>query len=386
VTAHRRCLPHALLIALCALPLAGRGAAPGAARFTGEPSCASSSCHGGGVGRDQCVIFLKKDVHNHSHEILSKAQSMRLAEGLGIADATKDARCTICHSPFQSVPDEHFVPGVKREQGVSCETCHGAAEGWLRFHTRKDITHDQRIGAGMRETTGLYGHANVCVACHLNIDPQLVKGGHPEMFFELDGQTRTEPPHWKEEQDPWLGPRTWLVGQAAALRELSWNLERLPGTNSGNQAGEQPYPDLQARWQALRWLLKTNPSSTPLPDGPAVKYGVVQSAADRLARSASTSKWSKDSTLTALKRLAAANNEFHDQAISPAEQRRRAELVVLGVDRLWQALKTVGLASPTLEIALTAAQGESKAQTDFDSTRFAAALQQVEVALELLPK
>ena len=386
MTALRRCLPPALALALCLLPSLAQAAASGVNRFTGEPSCASSSCHGGGVGRDQCVIFVKKDIHNHTHEILTKAQSTRLAEGLGIVDATKDARCTICHSPFESVSADRFMPGVKREQGVSCETCHGAAESWLRFHTRKDITHDQRIGAGLRETTGLYARANVCVACHLNIDPQLIKAGHPEMFFELDGQTRTEPPHWKEEQDPWLGPRTWLVGQAAALRELSWSLSRQPANRAADQPGEQNNADLIARWQALQWLLKKSATSSQLPEGAGAKYSVVQASADRLARSASTAKWTRDSTLATLKRLAASNNEFHEEAVTPAEQRRRAELVVLGVDRLWQALKAGGLASPTLEIALGAAQGLSKAQTDFDPARFAAALQQIEVALELLGK
>ena len=43
-----------------------------------------------------------------------------------------------------------------------------------------------------------------------------IGAGHPEMFFELDGQMVAEPPHWKDE-GTWLGPRAWLTGQADVM-------------------------------------------------------------------------------------------------------------------------------------------------------------------------
>jgi hypothetical protein len=355
------------LTACCAL-----AATP--ARFTGEQSCASSSCHGGGKGKEEFTIFHKKDIHNHAHEVLAKNQSTRIGESLGISDVTKDARCTVCHSPQQSVPLERFVAGVKPAQGVSCESCHGAAESWLRFHTRLDITHDQRVGAGLREVKGLYARSNVCVGCHINIDQQLVTAGHPELMFELDGQTRAEPPHWKEESDPWLGPRTWLVGQAATLRELSWKL-----TSGSND-------DLAARWRAMRWMLKQIPAAASLPADQVTDYRATQSSADRLARSAAKQPWSKESTFASLRKLSGLSADFREAAVPAPDQRRRAELLVPAIDRHWQALKTAGVSSPTRETALNVAATEAKAQAAFKPDRFAAALEQVEVAMELLPK
>jgi hypothetical protein len=348
------------------------GTAASPPRFTGEQSCASSYCHGGGKDKDQFHIFKKKDIHRNAHTILANNRSARIGESLGITDVTKDARCTVCHSPQEGVPAERFVAGAKPSQGVSCETCHGAAESWLRYHTRTDITHDQRVGAGLREVSTLYARSNVCVACHLNIDAQLVTAGHPEMFFELDGQTRAEPPHWKEETDPWLGPRTWLVGQASALREMSWKLT--------SQANE----DLAARWQGLRWLLKQIPAASSLPAEQVVDYRATQASADRLARSASVQKWTREMTLASLRQLASRSADFREGAVTGPEHRRRAEMLVLAVDRMWQALKVSGLSSPTLETALGVAAKETKAQTAFQPDRFAAALEQVEVALELL--
>ena len=169
----------------CRRRFSSHGGAAELARFTGEESCRSAGCHGGGVGKNQCSIWEKKDAHARAQAILANARSQRIGQALGMADPSKEGRCTICHSPFESIPQDRFVGGIKPEQGVSCETCHGPAEDWIRFHTRKDISREQRLSAGMREMNDLYNRANTCVACHLYIDPEYVKAGHPEMFFEL---------------------------------------------------------------------------------------------------------------------------------------------------------------------------------------------------------
>ena len=345
--------------------------------FLGQQSCASSGCHGGGVGRDQRLIWQKKDVHSRAHAILGNAWSKRMAETLGIADATIDARCTVCHSPMESVSPTRLAPGVKADRGVSCETCHGPAEKWLLFHTRTDITHAQRVAAGLREVEDLYGRANACVACHLNIDAEVLSAGHPVLIFELDGQIQNQPPHWKDE-GAWLGPKTWLTGQAAALRELSWK--------SGTSATDEM---LLSRWEALVWLLRQTPEGTKqLPAiGNKLDFHAMQSAADRLARIASRSDWNREKTVETLRRITATSGEFRDEFQSQAVLHRRAQVLTLAIDRLWQALKANGAASnERLEKALEISAGEARGQAGFSAPRFAAALQQAEVALELSAK
>lgn len=341
------------------------------AHFLGMASCQSSGCHGGGTGKDQALIWLKRDVHTRAHAILGTARSLRIADSLGIADPLKETQCTVCHSPLHSVPPGRLAQGVKPDTGVSCETCHGAAEPWLRFHTRSDVTHEQRIAAGMREVKDLVGRAGVCVACHLNIDIAMVKAGHPEMFFELDGQMRNEPPHWREVSDAWLGPKAWLVGQAVALRELSWKL------------ATRPDDSLVPRWRALIWLLRqTQLGASQLSDRRSPDYKGTQSASDRLARSASRTAWTRESAGDTLRKLVRTSAEFRAAGVPEVESRRRAEVLVLAIDRLWQALKANGAASSTFDAAVAVAAGEARAQAGFDSARFAAALEQIEVALE----
>ena len=304
--------------------------------FVGSIGCKSSSCHGGaGPKRDQYITWSQKDFHTKGYAVLLNARSTRIAEALGIASATASARCTVCHSPFQSTESTRLTPTAHPDEGVSCESCHGAAGGWLRGHTRADWSYNMRVGAGMRDLRNLYVRANACVACHQNIGIELLRAGHPDLFFELDGQTVAEPKHWKDEQ-PWNGLRQWLTGQAVALREMSWAL------------GQEPNPDewSNARWNGLGWICATTTSladmSSPLrlpPDFPdRSEYSRVQAAADGLARRASGFNWNDGSAKALLVALASTDGDFTESKLPAAILGQRAKRLVLALDRLSSAL------------------------------------------------
>src|SRR2546422_7041610 len=126
------------------------------AQFVGAVGCKSSSCHGGaGEKRSQYIIWSRQDFHRHAFAILVDARSARIAETVGIAEAQSSARCTVCHSPFQSVQQTRLASTAHADEGVSCESCHGAAGSWLRGHTRTDWTYAMRVTAGMRDLRSL---------------------------------------------------------------------------------------------------------------------------------------------------------------------------------------------------------------------------------------
>lgn len=364
-------------LALCcaaALPaVAADATAPLAVhQFTGSQSCASSSCHGGGT-RNEFLTYSRKDRHVFAAGILGKGTSLKIAEALGIGDPTKAAQCTVCHSPMEAVPasrlavrlqpapDQKPVP----DRGVSCEACHGAAGEWLLFHTRKDVNYQQILGTGLRDLIDINGRANVCVACHLNIDEPIRQAGHPELYFELDAQAMLEPPHYVDAR-PSLGPRSWFTGQAVALREMSWKLAA--------KRDER----LVARWKALVWLLQmTEAGAKELPSGE--DFSAMQPAADRLAKKASRDLWTRSQVASQLKRFASSHQEFADAKTGRIEQRRRAELLVPAIDRLWAALKKEGgVTSPGFEKAVNEAAILSHEQDDFAPAQFAEALGKLE--------
>jgi hypothetical protein len=345
------------------------------AKFTGYQSCASTSCHGGGSLHNESIFYDKNDVHRNASGILGKGTSQRIAEAIGIAgDPGRAAQCTVCHSPMEAVPAERLVKDVKPDRGVGCESCHGPAEPWLRFHTRRDVKFEQIVAAGLRDLNDLYGRANACVACHLNLDEPIRRAGHPELFFELDRQCMAQPPHYKDER-PSLGPRSWLTGQAVALREMSWKLSA--------QRDER----LAVRWKALVWLLrKTEAGRKELPEGE--DFSAMQSGADRLARAAAQAIWSKNQIAAQTKDYLSLHAEFGDAKNDKTELRRRAEVLAPAIIRLWSALKTQGAAdsSGAFEPALVVAAKLAKEQESFDPPAFAGQLAELQKAFERVSK
>jgi Cytochrome c554 and c-prime len=348
--------------------------------FVGSIGCKSSSCHGGaGAKRSQYITWSQKDFHTKAYAVLLNARSERIAEGLGIPAAQSSARCTVCHSPFQSVAPSRLQRTAHPDEGVSCETCHGAASGWLRGHTRTDWTYNTRVAAGMRDLRNLYMRANACVACHQNLAPELLQAGHPDLFFELDGQSVAEPKHWRDEE-PWSGLREWLTGQAVALREMSAALASEPQNDAFSIA----------RWDGLAWLCATATSagSIPSPVSPPSStpgrsdFTSMQTQADALARRASTSNWSESSARSLLVALAAADGEFAAKGTASPVLAQRAKRLVLALDRLTNAVNPNRSGPRKIDAELNRLFADVRSLDAFDASTFAAHLQAFRSALE----
>jgi len=363
---------------LCA-PLCGLVTARGAdapAKFLGATSCASSGCHGGGGEKqNQFLTWSLKDFHSQRPAAtLTTARSRQIGEALGIKDPTAEARCTTCHAPLHDVPDDLRGKDFKVSEGVSCESCHGPSENWLRAHTRHDYTRADRTAAGMRDLQNLYVRANTCVACHQVVSQPLLKAGHPELIFELDGQSVAEPKHWSVEKNG-NGAQAWFVGQAVALRELSWQVAHETA----------PTQNLVNRWAGLAWLLQTasladnlkTPAST-VPAEAVTQAAKIQGDSDAIARDTAVTDWTDAMTGKALTTLAGSAAAFRDASVPPSVQARRAERLVLALDRLLAAQNN-HKADAELNQLFKLAQSVP----DFDPAQFATALEKFAAAVSI---
>ena len=334
--------------------------------FLGANSCASSSCHGGGGAKqDQFLVWSLKDFHSQRPPAtLATARAKQIADALNLKDPTADARCTICHAPLNSVPDNVRGQDFKVSEGVSCESCHGSAENWLRAHTRKDYTLADRTTAGMRDLQNLYVRANTCVACHQNVDADILKAGHPELIFELDGQSVAEPKHWSAEKNG-NGAQVWLVGQAVALREMSWLARR------------EQKPDLRVDG-LFPIIFRANQVDGRLPA--LTDNLTTEQWSDKVASAAASLNWSDELTKKYLSLLANDSAAFRDGSVSQPLQARRAERLVLALDRLVAALPELKN-NVSVQSALDQLFKLAQSIPDFDAERFADALQTFSVAL-----
>lgn len=211
-------------------------------KYMGAASCGGPGCHGQlnpnkrkfSIQQDEYYRWLwnaekEKDKldfgHSMAFENLKTPDSQRMAKNLGIRNAESEPRCLACHAV--DVDQAHRGANYDLQEGVTCEGCHGPSEQWLGPHTRKDWDKKKGAAYGMLDTENLVKRAERCLDCHLGtdkafVDHELIGAGHPRLNFELDTFSALMPIHWlppkeKAERD-WLGAKTWVVGQAVALR------------------------------------------------------------------------------------------------------------------------------------------------------------------------
>jgi hypothetical protein len=329
-------------------------------RVVGSHSCMTSGCHGGaGPNRGAYKIWERYDPHHASAATLSSGRSESMAAYMNLGEkAVESKTCTVCHDPMRQVDPAMFAPSAKKqgdEKGVSCANCHGGAENWLLSHTRPEYPREALAKLGMRQLASPYERANNCVACHQNLSDKLVAAKHPPLVFELDGLLIAEPKHWREEKD-FSNAKTWLVGQAVALREAA------------AQAFREPSERRNAEIQAITALLEATGTGWDVSQGDLVR------TADTYAKLISGAPMTAEQSRAVLDKLIAYRVPFQAGAFGTLPKNHRmlatghyAERLTLAIDRLNQSLATSDSKAPLASDALDEVFKASKPPQAFDA-------------------
>ena len=206
----------------------------------GTVTCASSLCHGSirlwkdsNVLQNEYLTWSRIDKHARAYNVLLNERSQRIAKNLNLKQPAHESKvCLDCHAHV--VPVERRGERFKITDGVTCESCHGPAQKWVKTHVEPDnpamVQHAKNIEDGMYETSDAVSRAKLCMSCHYGNQDKLVThrimgAGHPRMSFELDTFTEIAPKHFVIDKDygerkkVWDGAKTWAIGQALAVSE-----------------------------------------------------------------------------------------------------------------------------------------------------------------------
>ena len=228
-------------------PQAATPPSTGVGKYNGPGGCAASNCHGSvksknvpgiQISQNEFSIWATQDKHARAYTVLSNPVSMRMGKILKIDQPNKSEKCLVCHALY--VPADLRATTFQPDDGVSCESCHGPAVGWLGPHTTEAWQHysaAEKSRYGMYDTRNLVGRSEKCMSCHVGtaekqVDHQMIAAGHPDLTFELDSFSAAMPRHWRVDRtkDEWIGVQSWAIGQAVQLRE---SLSRLSRRASG---------------------------------------------------------------------------------------------------------------------------------------------------------
>jgi Cytochrome c554 and c-prime len=177
---------------------AGATIASDPAKIVGPNSCAE--CH-----KQEAEAWQATHHFKTFREMPRRKEANEIAEKMGVQRIRSESMCLTCHYTMQEKENKK-----QPIAGISCESCHGAGEDWIKVHsgfsgkTEKTETKaeaEARLkfadSKGMIRPSSLYQLAKNCYGCHVVPQEDLVnKGGHlAGSAFELVSWSQGEVRH-----------------------------------------------------------------------------------------------------------------------------------------------------------------------------------------------
>lgn len=148
-------------------------------QYIGSDKC--KMCHLAKAKGEAYTIW-KASKHAQAFATLAGEESKAIAKKLGIDDPQKSPKCLKCHVTAYAAPATAKAATYKQEDGVGCETCHGAGSLY------KDMKVMKALQAGKQDAKAVgytKGDKTKCVSCHNSESPTFKAFKVDEMFKKI---------------------------------------------------------------------------------------------------------------------------------------------------------------------------------------------------------
>ena len=131
-------------------------------KYIGAAKC--GMCHKTAAKGDQFGQWTKS-AHSKAFEVLASDKALAIAKekGLDKPPQQNDA-CLKCHVTGHGKPAAVFEASFKKEEGVSCETCHGPGSDYKSIPVMKDPVAAKAAGLVIADE-------KTCTGCHNSESP-----------------------------------------------------------------------------------------------------------------------------------------------------------------------------------------------------------------------
>ncbi len=138
-------------------------------KYAGVKTC--KACHKSKKRGDQYSVWASSK-HAKAFTTLQTAEADKIAKKRGSdKPAAETKECLSCHVTGYNVDGAEFGKKFKKEDGVTCEACHGPGSAYKKLHNKKDKK-DQAKEACFTVPSISDGSAkNLCVKCHNKNSP-----------------------------------------------------------------------------------------------------------------------------------------------------------------------------------------------------------------------
>lgn len=135
-------------------------------KYVGVKTC--MACHKGEKGKMVYENWLKTK-HSQAFNTLKSEKSKQIAKKMNLkSDPTEAVECLKCHSTGY-FPGDQTMPTNNKEDGVTCEACHGPGSAYKNKHGKDKK--DEGIKLGLVIGTN---DEKICKRCHNQESPTFV--------------------------------------------------------------------------------------------------------------------------------------------------------------------------------------------------------------------
>jgi hypothetical protein len=147
-------------------------------KYAGAKFCAA--CHKSGKGGTAFAVW-EKTAHAKAFETLQgdKAKKIALEKGLK-TPPHESPECLKCHVAGGGEA-KNVETTFKKEEGVTCEACHGPASGYKIVHSKGDIVKSKAAGLVEGDKTG-----KACLTCHNAESPSFKEFNFKEKWAMIE--------------------------------------------------------------------------------------------------------------------------------------------------------------------------------------------------------
>jgi len=157
-----------------ALLLIGTSPAAKDPQYIGANKC--KMCHRKPDKGDQFSAW-SKGPHAYAMESLKTDRAKEVGAQMNIHDPVSSPACISCHSTFGSI-DAELAKGLRLDEGVSCESCHGPGSMYKSASVMRD--REMSISMGM-----ILPEEAVCRKCHNSKSPTFKSFNYGEALKKI---------------------------------------------------------------------------------------------------------------------------------------------------------------------------------------------------------
>lgn len=148
-------------------------------KYIGVDKCAGT-CHKGDTKGKQLEIW-QDSKHSQAYKTLQTPEADKIAKDKGYTTpAAETPQCLKCHVLGKDIDPSELEDTFKKEDGVQCETCHGAGSEYKKLSIMKDKELAKQNGLIVHDSNEAF-----CKTCHNSESPSYKEFKYDEFWAKI---------------------------------------------------------------------------------------------------------------------------------------------------------------------------------------------------------